>query len=204
VDAVAPLQQKKRKKETEKQRLRSHAREEEQNLQKMLSSFESDVKSLRSLAGQIDAYLESNKPAEFAQLTAEIDKILSLIDGKKAQLAKLEPTLDSVKRAVEDQERYKKGLSQNIDILKANERMRSLEKQIDEVTSKLESIEGASTAASKYRQWKEKRDELLQKKATYDGRFSSHVEQIQALQVCANCPSYLFQYLLPTYDVKYL
>lgn len=181
-EKVAPLQQKKKKKESEKQRLRSLGNEEEQRLLKVISTFDSDVQGLRSLEKQIGAYSESSRPSELDQISSKVAKILARIESKKAEIQKLEPDLHSVKRAVDDQERHKKQLKQNIDILVAEQRMEVLQKEIEELEEQRKSIEGYETAEKEYNSAKDSKEELLQKKAMCDGRFSSHVEQIRAMK----------------------
>jgi hypothetical protein len=95
--------------------------------------------------------------------------------------------LQSLTRAVDDQERHKKLLMQNIDILVSTERMKVLEKEIAELVENREKIEGSSTANDKFEALKAQQEKLLQKKSNYEGRFSSHVEQIHALKVTSGC-----------------
>jgi predicted nucleic acid-binding Zn-ribbon protein len=172
-----------RKKEYEKTRMRSLASEEGQGLQSTLSAFDSDVKSLQSLVKQIDAYLDSSKPQELEQISSKVAMIVDRMEARKGELLQLEPTLDAVKRSVDDQERHKKLLKQNIDILEAGERMKVLETEVEELEDKRAGIEGHSTVSKEYVAAKQLKEELLQKKANYDGRFASYVEQIRALKV---------------------
>ena len=182
-DQVAPLQAKKKKKETEKHKLRSHASEEDQSLQSTLSQFDSDVKGLQNLAGQINVFLNSDLPQEMEHISSKVAKILDRVSARKGDLLNLEPALEAVKRAVDDQERHKKSLKQNIDILEAGERIKILEQEITDLEDKRGQIQGHDTVYDEYEIAKKRREELQQKKANYDGRFASHVEQIRALKV---------------------
>lgn len=163
--------------------MRSQANEEEQGLQSTLSMFDSDSKSLQILAKQIDAYLDSSKSQELEQISSKVASILSRIDARKGDLLQLEPSLESLKRAVDDQERHKKLLKQNIDILEAGERMKVLVKEIEDLEANRSEIEGHSTVYKEYAGAKQRKEEHQQKKANYDGRFASLVEQIRALKV---------------------
>jgi len=109
------------------------------------------------------------------------------IESKKKQLKELQPKLHAVRRAVEDQDRYKTNLGANIDILEAQENVKVLEKEIAELEQKRDSVEGADTADDEYRAAKAKIESLKEKKARCDGLFSSHVEQIRALTVSSFC-----------------
>jgi hypothetical protein len=187
-EQVAPIHAKIKKRESEKQRVRSLANEEEKELRATLNSFDGAVKNLRMLTKRLDDYLSSDKPIEMEQISAKVSKLLDRIEANKAKLLELEPTLESVKRAVDDQERHKKMLKQNIDVLEAEDRMKQKQKQIESLESELLGVEGHSTVGAEYQEAKNLKGELQRKKANYDGRFSSLVEQIRALKVrrCAS------------------
>jgi chromosome segregation ATPase len=148
-----------------------------------LNSFDGAVKNLRMLTKRLDEYLSSDKPNEMEQISSKVSKLLDRIEANKAKLLELEPTLESVKRAVDDQERHKKMLKQNIDVLEAEDRMKQKQKQIESLENELLRIEGHSTVGAEYQEAKNLKGELQRKKANYDGRFSSLVEQIRALKV---------------------
>jgi hypothetical protein len=182
-DQIAPLQLKKKKKEGERDQTRSYAAQEEESLQTTLSVFKSDVESLQNLNSQIDAFLSSGKLQDLEQTSSKVVVILSQIEAKKNELQQIEPKVHSLARAVDDQERHKKLLMQNIDILEADERRKVLEKEIKELKAERDKIVGGSTASEEYITLKAEKEKLLQKKSNYEGRFSSHVEQIHAIKV---------------------
>jgi len=175
--------QKRTKKESDKQRQRALAKEQEEKKMSTLSSFQKDFDSLREIVDSIEAFEQSSKPQELQKIQGKVDKIVSRINAKKKEQEDLHPKVESVRRSVEDQERYKTNLQRNIDILAAGESIKVLEKDIADQYEKRRNIEGVDTAHDRFQTVKAQREELLQKKARCDGLFSSHVEQIRALQV---------------------
>ena len=157
-----------------------------------MNVFKSDVERLQNICLQIDSFLKSGKLQDLDQTSSKVAAILRQIEDKKIELQRVEPKLQSVARAVDDQERHKKLLTQNIDILKAGERKKVLEKEISNYILDRNKIDGASTASVEYEKLRGEKEKLLQKKSNYEGRFSSHVEQIHALKVRSVIPKDFF------------
>jgi hypothetical protein len=183
-DQVAPLQQKKKKKESEKDRVRNLGAQEEECLQTTSNAFKSEVDSLQQLTQQITSFTNSDKLKELDQISSDVSKIIDQAQERKNELSKIIPKMDALQRAVDDQERHKKMLSQNIDILESTERMETLETEIRELTSQLTKIDGSTTVSNEYKNAKNEKELLQQKKSNYEGRHSSHMDQYYALKVC--------------------
>ena len=164
--------------------MRSLHQEEETSLQSKWSDFEKEIQSLRSIADQIETYTRSDKPREHEEMTRKVSEILARVEAKKEEAQQLEPKLHAIRRAVEDQERHKNQLKQNIEILEATAGLRALRKDVEELEKKRAAITGHRTAHKEFEALKAEKEKVYQKKAMADGRFSSHMEQIRALQVC--------------------
>ena len=183
-DQVAPLQQKKKKKESEKDRVRNLGTQEEEGLQSMLSAFKSEVERLKQLTQQITSFTNSDKSKELEQISSKVASILDQTQEHRLELSKVEPRMHALQRAVDDQERHKKLLGQNIDILESTERMEMLETEIRELTSQLDKIDGSTEVSNEYKNAKNEKELMQQKKSNYEGRHSSHMDQYYALKVC--------------------
>jgi DNA repair protein RAD50 len=180
---MGPLKTKIRSKELERQRARTVGNDEERALQVQVSQFENDVQYLRNLTQQIDTYAESSKPEELERLSGAIATIVERIEGRKQRVAELQPELESARNAVLDQERHKKNLKQNIDILESKIRMADLEKDIARLEKERDSIEGYETVYDDYAAVKTKKEKLQEDQARLDGRFSEIAESIRSLKV---------------------
>ncbi len=182
-DQVAPFQQKKKKKESDKDRVRNLGAQEEEGHQSTLNAFKSEVESLQQLTEQIVTFTKSDKITELEQISSKVASILERAQEKQLERSKIVPKVQALQRAVDDQERHKKMLSQNIDILESTERMQVLETESLELTAQLEKIDGSTTVSNEYTSAKHEKELLQQKKSNNEGRHSSHMDQYYALKV---------------------
>jgi DNA repair protein RAD50 len=182
-DQIAPLRQKIRSKDADKQRLRAIASDEEQGLRETIQQFSADMKDLQGLTKQIDEYSGSNKPQELDQVASKASKILERIEQKKKTVSSLQPEVDRVRSAVNDQERHKNQLEKNVEILQAEERISVLREEIDDLETKLKNVDGQDTCYGRQTEAKERQAQLLSSKARTEGRWSEIVEQIRSLKV---------------------
>jgi chromosome segregation ATPase len=163
--------------------VRNLGTQEEEGHQSTLSVFKSEVESLQQLTQQINSFTNSDKMKELEQISSKVASILEQAQERKLDLSKVTPKMHALQRAVDDQERHKKMLSQNIDILESTERMETLETEIRDLTSQLDKIDGSATVSNEYKDAKNEKDLLQQKKSNYEGRHSSHMDQYYALKV---------------------
>jgi predicted nucleic acid-binding Zn-ribbon protein len=153
-------------------------------IENALNLFETEVERVKSIDKSINVYEQSDGPAESARLKPRMDAIRVNMETAKEDLGKLQPDLIEKRKVVDDRERHRKQLQQNIDILVAKERIESLRAELDGLENERDSVEGSDTAESELQELRSKRSDLLHKKARSDGMFSSHMEQIIALKVC--------------------
>jgi DNA repair protein RAD50 len=182
---IAPLRQKIRAKEIEKEKLRNLAAEEEESLNTAIHQFSGDKKYLTDLTTQIDAYTGSNKPHDLDQIVSEVVKVADRIKDQRSALATLEPEVESVRNTVNDQERHKKQLKENVEILESEKRINELVEEIGGLDSKLENVEGRDTCIGKHEEANRRREKQLGAKARIEGRWGEIVEQIRSLKVSA-------------------
>jgi DNA repair protein RAD50 len=85
--------------------------------------------------------------------------------------------------AVNDQERHKKQLKANIDVLAANKQIQELEEGINSLQEERESIDGADTASERLSNAKSTKEKQASMKSRIEGRWHEIVEQIRAVKV---------------------
>jgi len=149
-----------------------------------VNQFQSDVKYLRDLTAQIDDYSGSGKSAESSRIESKVSKVLAQVEEKKSELDSLKPKLAQVRNAVNDQERYKKLLNENIDILGACKRIDELKKEISRLEEDLSKVEGRETAYAKHADAKHRKEKAMADQARIEGRWGGIVEHIRSLKVC--------------------
>jgi DNA repair protein RAD50 len=180
---IAPLKNKVRSKEVDKLRMRSAANETERNLQTEVSQFDGEFKQLSDLVQQIDSYTTSNKSDELQRLSSAIRDILGLIEERKQKLLAAQPELESARNAVLDQERHKKNLKQNIDIMESTSRIKEIKKDIARLEQKRMSIEGYDTVYNEFATVRNNKERMQEDKARLDGRFSEIAESVRSIKV---------------------
>lgn len=99
----------------------------------------------------------------------------------------MQPELESARNAVLDQERHKKNLKQNVDILEANIRMKDLQKEIAKLEQQRDAIEGYESVYDDMLSVKSSKEKLQEDKARLDGRFSEIAESIRSQRVSNEC-----------------
>ena len=181
-EKITALTQKVNAKEAEKGRLYSHANDEELKLNASLNEFMTDVKHLQDLSDLIDEYTNRNDgESALDQISSNVQKVVAKIKAKKKELSALQPSLENVKKAVSDQERHRKLLRENIDLLMS-------ETQIEEDKEKLAKHKEDKAKIKGHDEVEEKLDELkgvMQKHegiiARLEGRRSEMIDQIRGL-----------------------
>lgn len=152
-------------------------------LEKSLQDFRADKRALETLDSDIREFEESSQLDDLNQMSSKMESIKEKAGAAKNELEALQPGLVEIQKAVDDRERHKRQLQQNVDILVAESRISALNLEIDQLQKEKDSIDGAQSAEDEHKALRTQKDGLLQKKARSDGMFSSHMEQIRALKV---------------------
>jgi len=182
-DQLTPIQQKIKKKEAERDRLRSHSSDETERLSKALNDFCSEVKNLHNLTREIDEYAASDESGRLEEVEKQLATAAKRIGERKKDLGEMQSELDKVKNLVKDQERRKKDLQNNIQILAGMEDIKKTEKEIKEKDEEFNSIPGANAVDEQCEKLSKKKSKLVERKAQTDGRRSEVVERLRSLKV---------------------
>lgn len=162
-EQIASLNQKIKVKEGEKGRLYSHANDEELKLNDTLNHFLSESKHLRDVTKLIEEYTKSKDNNGLDRIAAEVTKIVAKMKAKKQELAALQPEFENAVQAVNDQERHKKLLNENIDLLASEDRMQEIDKEIADIEKELEGISGHEEAEERLYEIKERANKSHEK-----------------------------------------
>ena len=182
-EQLAPIQIQIRTKKTEKQRLRTLGQEEEDQANANCISFASDVSKLKDISEKVDEYIESNRQSELDELTKDALTVQEKVKKKQAEIDTMKPELDNLSKAVDDQERHKKNLEENINIIQARRKMDLIENDIKRLNESKAGIEGQDTCDEDLERVLQSREENLSKKARLEGRRSEIVEAIRGIKV---------------------
>lgn len=150
--------------------------------QDLLLQFTSDAKEFRRLTNAVDQFSNSTKPQELERITSEVSKVLAQIDQKRKDQETLEPELETARTAVQDQERHKKMLRENIDVMEGEAAAEELAGQIEQLNEKLEGVEGGKTATDELQRATEIKQKRVADMNRLEGRWMEIVEKIRTLQ----------------------
>jgi DNA repair protein RAD50 len=188
--SMGPLHEKIKVKEDTKRQQRYATNEQEHHLQDALSQFRNDFNQLREISRQIEEHTSSDKGQKDVDVSSQMTKVLALRNKMVAELQVLRPELDGLMTAVNDQERHKKQLKANIDVLAANKQIQELEEGINSLQEERESIDGADTASERLSNAKSTKEKQASMKSRIEGRWHEIVEQIRAVKRKLSSPDY--------------
>jgi DNA repair protein RAD50 len=181
-DQLAPLTRRIDAKTREKDRTRSLKDSEVNSRQNALLEFQGDAKELHRLTKAVDEFSGSTKPQELERIADQVSLVLARIEKKGEELRALGPELESARTAVQDQNRHKKMLRENIDIMESEVAIKENTARIQQLQEKLASVEGGETAADDYRSAQHAKEKRVADKNRLEGRWHEIVEKIRTLK----------------------
>jgi DNA repair protein RAD50 len=189
-EQIAPLNQRIEMKEKEKVRMRNLAEEEEKSITDTLNSFLNAVGSLREIVNSIDEYNASNSADAADRYERESEELAVKAKEKADEYASLKPSLDRLTKLVDDQERQKKNLEENIELTQSLQLTAALNRDILALNDKISRVEGRETSEEDMHRLRKQRLELTTEKARCEGRRGEIVQSIQALKRKLSQPEY--------------
>jgi DNA repair exonuclease SbcCD ATPase subunit len=173
-----------KKKDGEKQKHRELAKEEEENLNRMLNKFNNEVSSLTALNSEIDLNAKrfiDNRDIE--ELDEHINKLRLRVAEKRSQIEMLEPELENLARRIGDQERHRKLIQESISLIEARHSIDSHRRDIERLHKEKEKILGQAEAPLEWEKATALIADLRDTRARKEGRRSGFAEQIRSLKV---------------------
>ena len=181
-DQLVPLTRRIESKSREKDRSRSAREIEVKERRDALMDFQSEVKDLRRLTSIIESFQASGKIHLLEQHTDKVAELVRKIDEQQAKKDEIAPDLARAAASVENQERYKKLLRENIDVINEEERIKKYEDDVERLHEELNKIEGADEAAEKLTKATRNKEKLVSEKSRIEGRWMEVVEKIRSLR----------------------
>lgn len=172
-----------RTKETDKQKHREFSKSEEEKLSSTLAKYSTDVSSFEGLTAQIERNIRSRETTSLDSLNGKIAKLREKLDERRSRLKDIEPELERVSRSINDQERHKKLLQENIGLFQARQRISDLQKEISRYQEDLEQVEGYASCDEDFSKATARKRSLEETKARHEGRRGGFIDQIRTLKV---------------------
>uniref|UniRef100_A0A7S4K6V4 Rad50/SbcC-type AAA domain-containing protein n=1 Tax=Odontella aurita TaxID=265563 RepID=A0A7S4K6V4_9STRA len=189
-EQIVPIKQKIRAKESDRQRMRSSAKSEEDRLNESLNRFKADVHKLDDLSDKIDRYIESNKHRQFEEVTRELSEAADRQDEREKELEAMKPELAGLNKKVNDQERHKKTIQGNIELLGLMKGIETKRKELDMLEEEIDAVQGSDTTARDYEAAGLRIQKHENAKAQCEGRRAGKKDQIRSLKRKLQTPEY--------------
>ena len=179
-----------KERESEKQRLRQEGSSEETKLHRVVQEFESNLQVLGNLTVDIDKYMESDKPTEHLRIQSTLDSYADEVRHLKEELAVTQTKVDAMRDMFNNQERQKRQLEYNVQIIEEKNALADLNAQMVAKKKKMKAIEYYDTARDELARVRDHRAKLLETKNLSQGRYSEIRDRIRSLTTRLNQPEY--------------
>ena len=179
---VSPVRQELKKLEAGLSLHRESSNSSEETANRNNNAFTAAVDDLTKLSRTIQRFNEKMANGDpLSRLKADIKEVTARIKSKDKSLDKMEPELAKAKSILDEQERHKKNIVDNIAFQENVKLIGVLTSELDTMKSEYESIEGADDARNAYDTNQERQQKLKHENARTDGKFAMVRDEIKRL-----------------------
>lgn len=150
--------------------------------QTSLLDFQSEVKELRRLTTAVASFRASGKLQLLEDHVEKAATVLRKIQAQQKEKSDLEPQLATASASVENQERYKKLLRDNIALVNEEGKISEISDSIEKLQEEFDGIEGADDAVEKHHEAQALKQKMLGEKARLEGRWMEVVEKVRSMK----------------------
>jgi len=187
---VKPIKDKVAKKESERDKMKKHTKEEEDEIRNTVEQLKMFENEFRELQRQIDDFDSKNDANALERIENQIGGFQSKRKAKEVNVAKIQPHLERLKKALDDQERHKKNLNENINLLDLNAKIRDLKRELESLQESAQQVKGRDTAKDDIRNLQRRKTKLGQQNARLEGRRGEIHENIRSFKRKLSQPEY--------------
>mmetsp|Transcript_20519 Transcript_20519/g.49341 ORF Transcript_20519/g.49341 Transcript_20519/m.49341 type:complete len:1398 (+) Transcript_20519:99-4292(+) len=186
---ILPIRSQLMQKESDRERMRDSNAQEDGMLGGQLKDFERDTDKLKEVNEKIEQYIRLKKSDAINEVDQKLLHSAEDIRSGEEQMTQIKPELENLKKEVEDCERQKKTLQDNLDLFKLEKKVDQLQEEIKSLQDELDAMGGDTSneqhkaAVSIIRQHQSKIER-------YNGRMQGLNEQKRNLRRKLNEPEY--------------
>ena len=177
----APIRKSLMQKESDRTRMRDSNSHEANALQEEMKHFDKDYERLRDINNRVDFFVKSRKLEEMQDIVRKLAHNAGSIKSEEARLTSMKPEIERLKKEVEDSDRQKGIINQNLDLLKHRRKVDKLEEEIKQLTREHKAM-GGNEASRKSKLAQQTIADLKEKMATERGKRQGLAEQRRALK----------------------
>lgn len=186
---LVPLRTQLMQKESDRNRMRDTNAQEDRMLSEKLKVFERDVDKLKDVSNKIEQYERSDKVNEIGGMDQKLRENAENIQSAQGRLAELKPVLENLKKQVEDGERQKKTIQDNINLMKLKKKVDRLKEEVEHLEGEIAGM-GKDAAEEQHQSAAKNVRELGRQIERYGGRMQGLDEQKRQLKRKLNEPEY--------------
>ena len=179
---IAPLQQRIQKKESDKDRARKLAEDEENSFSSTLNSFNNDVTALQSIVDSIEDYDKTNSQDDINKIEEEKKKLIEKSDAKMMEIKKLRPDIKRLAEIVDNQQQQKQNLEENITLVQSLQKIKLYNKELKEIKTELSQHESLNSLERDLQSLGKQNNGLIESKARLEGRRGEVIDNQRALK----------------------
>jgi DNA repair protein RAD50 len=150
--------------------MRNLGTEEEEELRKATQQLRMLENEIEELQKQIDDFDCQNDADSLDRIKNKSFELAAQRKEKEERVGKIQPDLDRLKTALDDQERHKKNLNRNINVISLNSRIRDIKKEIGSLQEAAANVAGHETAYDDAQRLRNRETEIAQMNARLEGR----------------------------------
>jgi len=143
-DQIAPIRQKAKIKEQEKNKYRTAAHKELQQRSELNGKFNNDAEKISSLTKEIDDFKSGDSLGRLENIDGDINSISEDIVKKEKELRDLQPKLKAVQARVDDQGAHRRNIESNIELFDIISEKEKLNDEVSLLEKQLEALDGES------------------------------------------------------------
>lgn len=181
-EQLAPLKRKIETKQRDKERARALRDAEISSLHDKLVEYQGEAKELRRLTKAIEDFAASEENGALDCITAETMAVLEQIQSKRKESKSLRADLDKLQDIVKNQERHKKMIRDNIDVIETQNAAEELNKEIEQLEQQKKAVKGSDKAYDEHKRAVALKQKCQGDLARVEGRWMEVVEALRSLK----------------------
>lgn len=186
---IVPIRTQLLQRQSDRNRMRDANAQEDGMLSDQLKDFERDMDKLKEINEKIDQYTRSNKDNEIKQVDQKLlDNAQEICSGEE-NITAMKPELENLKKQVEDGERQKKTVQDNLGLFKLEKKVVLLQDEIKKLEDEVGAM-GEDTAQEQHNVARANIQQHQSKIERYNGRMQGLNEQKRNLRKKLNEPEY--------------
>lgn len=170
----------------QRDRMRKHSEDQEDEIRKTTEKLKMFENEVRELQRQIEDFDNRNDADTLERIRRQSENFKSQRKEKEVNISKIQPHLEQLKKALDDQERHKRNLKENLNLLDLQSQIRDIKRELKSLKESAGKIRGRDTAKEDIQNLQRRKTKLGKQNARLEGRRGEIHENIRSMKVFVN------------------